>query len=179
MFESKLRVIIDEKTRGTSTGRCTITQGKAGIRDNPKEYVTRRWFAADYDELTPSQADNYLTNGRGSPHYERIIYFVIALKGDQRPCFAGSDDELSDVMRAATVEVMRELAAGVEAFRLVWVARTHPDYPNPCVKVLLRRDTGGYSPKTLKALPRRLRSRCCDAFLRVFDGAAIRRNDHA
>jgi hypothetical protein len=112
MFE-KGKVIVVEKSTSSWTGRCTITKGKAGKRDDPKEYVTRRWFAPDYDELTPSQADNYLTNGRGGPRYERIIYLVISLKGDQRPRFAGNDDELSEVMKAATVEAIPGLAAEV------------------------------------------------------------------
>lgn len=177
MSESKGKVVVVEKSRSTWTGRCTITKGKAGIRDDPKEYVTRRWFARDYDELTPSQADNYLTDGRGSPHYERVIYLIISLKSDQRPRFAGTDDELSEVMRAATVEAMRTLAAGAEASRLVWVARTHPDYPHPCVKVLMQRDIGH---KVLKMFPRRLWSPCSEAFLRVFEAAASRRgNGHA
>ncbi|MGB8510752.1 MAG: hypothetical protein WCD76_20440 [Pyrinomonadaceae bacterium] len=60
--------------------------------------------------MTASQADNYLTDGRGSPRYERVIY-LISLKSDERPRFAGNDDELSEVMRAATVEGMQILAA--------------------------------------------------------------------
>ncbi len=176
MFE-KGKVIVVEKSRSTSTGRCTITKGKAGKRDDPREYVTRRWFAPNYDELTPSQADNYLTDGRGSPTYERTIYLVISLKDDQRPRFAGTDDELSEVMRAATVEAMRVLAEGVEASRLVWVARTQPDYKHPCVKVLIRRDIGR---KVLKAFPRRLCSPCSEAFFRVFEEAVSRKgNGHA
>jgi len=176
MFESKGKVLVIEKSRSSWTGRCTITQGKAGIRDDPKEYVTRQWFAVDYDELTPSQADNYLTNGRGNPRYERVIYLVISLKGDQRPRFAGNDNELSEVMKAATVEAMRTLAAGIKASRLVWVARTQPDYEHPCVKVLMQRDIGH---KALRAFPRRLCSPCSDTFLRVFEEAASRRKDNA
>jgi hypothetical protein len=175
MFE-KGKVVVIEKSRSTSTGPCTITKGKAGKRNDTKQYVTRRWFSPDYDELTPSQADNYLTYGRGRPSYEQTIYLIISLKGDQRPRFAGTDDELSEVMKAATVEAMRVLAEGIEAGRLVWVARTQPDYEHPCVKVLLRRDTGR---KLLKAFPRRLRSPCSDAFFRVFEEAASRSNGHA
>jgi hypothetical protein len=193
MSESKGRVKVVEKSRSTSTGRCTITKGEAGIRDDPKKYLTRRWFAVDCDELTPSQADNYLTDGRGSPNYEKTMYLIISLKSDQRPRFAGNDDELSEVMRAATVEAMRVLAEGVEASRLVWVARTHPDYPRPCVKVLISRDIGREQSKVLKAFPRKLRSHwlpqkqqgekrvlvsggCEDAFLRVFDAAVAERS---
>jgi hypothetical protein len=170
MFE-KGKVLVIEKTRSSWTGPCTITKGKAGKRNDPKQYVTRRWFSRDYDELTPSQADNYLTYGRGRPCYEQTIYLIISLKGDQRPRFAGSDDELAEVMRAATVEAMRVLAEGVEAIRLVWVARTQPDYEHPCVKVLLRRDVGR---KFLKAFPRRLCSPCSEAFFRVFEEAVNR-----
>ncbi len=143
--------------------------------------------------MTPSQADNYLTDGRGSPHYEKTMYLIISLKSDQRPRFAGNDDELSEVMRAATIEAMRVLAEGVEASRLVWVARTHPDYPHPCVKVLISREIGREYSKVLKAFPRKLRSHwlpqkqqgekrvlvsggCEDAFLRVFDAAVAKRS---
>jgi hypothetical protein len=175
MFE-KGKVIVVEKSRSSWTGSCTITKGKAGKRGDPKEYVTRRWFAEDYDELTPSQADNYLTNGRGSPRYERIIYLVISLKDEQRPRFAGNDDELSEVMKAATVAAMRTLAEGAKASRLVWVARTQPDYKHPCVKILMQRDIGH---KALNAFPRRMCSPCAEAFYRVFDEAASRSNAHA
>lgn len=170
--ETKRRVIVVEKTRSTSTGPCSITMGEAALRRSDgtvKKYVTRRWFTADKNELTPTQADNYLTGGRGRPSYEKTIYLIISIKGDERPRFAGSNDELSEVMRAATVEAMRVLAAGVEARGLIWVARTHPDYPHPCVKVLIRRDIGRGRSKVLKAFPRRLCSPCSQAFLRVFD----------
>lgn len=182
MDESKGKVIVIEKTRSTSTGPCSITKGEAALRQRDgtvRKYVTRRWFAADEDELTPAQADNYLTGGRGRPSYEKTIYLIISLKGDQRPRFAGGDDELSEVMRAATVEAMRMLATGVEARDLVWVARTHPDYPHPCVKVLIRRDVGRGRSKALKAFPRRLCSPCGDAFWRVFKEAAGGRQDHS
>lgn len=170
-------VVVVEKTRSTWTGYCTVTKNKAGIRGDPGEYVTRRWFAADEGALTPSQADNYLTDGYGRPSYQEVIHLIISLKGDQRRRFAGTDDELAEVMRAATAEAMRELAAGVEARSLVWVARAHPDYPNPCVKVLIRRDIGRGRSKALKAFPRRLCSPCGAAFLRVFEDAARREQD--
>ena len=179
MFEDKGKVIVVEKTRSTWTGPCTITKSKAGIRNDPKEYVTRRWFAVDEDELTPAQADNYLTDGRGNLRYERIIHVVISLRNDQRLLFAGNDDELSEVMRAATIEAMRVLAEGVETRDLVWVARTQPDYKNPCVKVLIRRDIGRGRSKVLKAFPRRLCSPCSEAFFRVFNEAASRTRANA
>lgn len=152
-----------------------MTKGEAAIRQKDgtvKKYVTRKWFTADEDELTPTQADNCLTEGRGHPDYQEVIYLIISLKGDERSRFAGNDDDLSQVMRGATREVMRELTAGVEARELIWVARSHPDYPNPCVKVLINRDIRRGRSKVLKAFPRRLISCCSEAFLRVFDSAS-------
>lgn len=171
MPTSNARVVVIEKTRSSWTGQCWVTKGEAAIPQKDGtvvKYITRRWFTADEDMLTPSQADNYLTDGRGHPHYDEVIYLIISLKGDMCPRFA-SLDELSEVMKAATVEAMRELATGVEAHNLLWVARTHPDYPHPCVKVLIRRDIGRGRSKVLKAFPRRLCEPCCKAFLRVFD----------
>lgn len=95
-------------------------------------------------------------------------------------------------MRAATIEAMNKLALAVEADRLIWVARAHPDYPHPCVKILINRVIfidEGYGCRELKSCPRQMRTHwlkqecpgaprvtvsggCGDAFLRVFDVAA-------
>ena len=176
MSTNNARAIFVEKTRSSWRGQCWVTKGEAAIRlrdGTIRKYVTRKWFAADEDELTPTQADNYLTEDRGRPDYQEVIYLIISLRGDERSCFAGSDDDLSQVMCAATREVMRELAAGVEARELIWVARSHPDYPNPCVKVLINRDIRRGRSKILKAFPRRLAPRCSEVFLRVFDSANV------
>jgi hypothetical protein len=99
------------------------------------------------------------------------MYLVISLKEDQRPRFRGSDDELAEVMKEATAEAMRVLAEGVKAIRLVWVARAHPDYRRPCVKVLVRRDIGH---RMMWAFPNCLWTPCAEAFFRVFEEAASR-----
>jgi hypothetical protein len=177
MFENNSRVVIVEKSRSTWTGPCTITKSQAALRQmdgTVKKYVTRRWFTKNESDLTPSQANYCVTGDTSSPYYEEVIYLIISLRGNERQRFAGSDDELSEVMRVTTIETMRELSAGVEARNLFWVARTHPDYPNPCVKVLVNRDIGRGRSKSLKAFPRRLRTACSDAFLRVFDEAILR-----
>lgn len=170
MDESNSRVIFVDKSRRYSTGLCWITKSPAGFphQDNSK-YITRTWFAVDEDSLTPSQANNYLTDGEGRPYHEDILYLIISLRGNERPRFNGDDDALAEVMRVATTEAIKELEKGVEARRLVWVARTHPDYPNPCVKILINRDIGRGRSKALRAFPRRLRATCSDAFLKVFD----------
>lgn len=70
--------------------------------------------------------------------------------------FAG-DEGLCRVLCKATIEAMKELAAAFGVPDLVWVARAHPDYPNPCVKVLISR----YVARRLRPLetfPRRMRS---------------------
>ncbi len=191
MSEGTTRVIIVEKTNGFSTGRCWITKSAASLLKSDGtivKYKTRLWFTWNQNELTPVQANRILSPDKDAPDYRDVLYLIISLREGERKRFADSDDELAKVMHAATIEAMRELATALEARRLVWVARAHPDYPHPCIKVLINRDIGRGQSKALKAFPRKLRSHwlpqkqqgekrvlvsggCEDAFLRVFDAA--------
>jgi tetratricopeptide (TPR) repeat protein len=196
MREGTTRAIIVEKTRGSSTGRCWVTKSAASLRKSDGtvvNYKTRLWFTWNQNELTPLQANRVLSPVNGAPDYRDVLYIIISLREGERKRFAGSDDELAEVMQAATIEAMQEMASELEARRLVWVACAHPDYPHPCVKVLISRDIGRGQSKALKAFPRKLRSHwlpqkqqdekrvlvsggCEDAFLRVFDAAIAERS---
>jgi len=204
MSGSNLRVVVVDKTEKRKTGPCQITRTPAATRSpitgTVKKYKTRLWFSAKEDELTPSQANNALT-GSSQPYYDEIFIIVISLGKSERERFAGSDDAFCQVLRAATIAAMKALAIAVEAQYLIWVARAHPDYPNPCVKVLINRYVGdSYHWWLLKRFPRQMRSHwlkqeqpgdpritvsggCGNAFLRVFDEAinnnSEREKDHA
>jgi hypothetical protein len=193
--KKNLRVVVIDKTDKHKTGPCRITQTPAATRSRVtgmvRKYQTRPWFSANEDELTAAQANNVLTFGRGHPYYDDIFIIIFSLRKGERERFIGDDDAFCQVMRAATIEAMNSLAMAVEADRLIWIARAHPDYPHPCVKVLINRGIviDGYRWKELKSFPRQVRMHwlkqerpgdprvtvsggCGDAFLRVFDAAA-------
>ncbi len=190
MTENVLRVVVANKTRSYRTGPCSVTRTPANLRTpgwRVVKYKTRPWFSALEEGLSPSRANNVLTREGGQPCYEELFVVVISLKAGERARFAGDDEELCRVLRAATVEVMKDLAGAFGVPELVWVARPHPDYPNPCVKVLISR----YVARRLRPVetfPRRMRTHwlkqerpgeprvsvsggCGDAFLRIFDAA--------
>jgi hypothetical protein len=152
------------------------------------KYQTRLWFSAKHDKLTPAEANHALT-GDSQPYYDEIFILILSLAKGERERFPGNDDTLCQVMRAATIEAMKALATAVNADYLIWVARAHPDYPHPFVKVLINRHVGNLNRWwQLKHFPRQMRSHwlkqekpddprvtvsggCGDAFLRVFDEA--------
>lgn len=188
----KLRVVVANKTRSYKTGPCSITRTPANLRTpggRVVKYKTRPWFSAREEGLSPSRANNVLTRERGQPYYEELFVVIISLKEGESARFAGGDEELCRVLHAATAEAMKELAAAFGVPELVWVARAHPDYPNPCVKVLISRYVA-CRLRPLETFPRRMRTHwlkqerpgdprmsvsggCGEAFLRVFDAATV------
>lgn len=196
MSGSKLRVVVIDKTNLGNTGPCQITKTKAIIRSPGtgaiSKYHTRPWFSARAEALTPSQANHQLTFS-GQLRYEKIFILIIYLEQGERARFKGDDEALSQVMRAATIEAMQAVARAIKADYLNWIARPHPDYPLPCVKVLMNRYVGTEDTEwQLKMFPRQIRTHwlkqeqrddprvavsggCGEAFLRVFDQAVRER----